>query len=204
MSMVWKFRILALAVAALLAAISIGNLVAEIHRAVLPTDTGSLAFRLAPLRTDIQAENAQALARHALAGAVNGEIAEESAKRALAMAPHSAGLWAAAAALKARANADDPSTADLLKLSYYTGPHDLAIIPLRLGIATSGNALTDPDLKQLAKGDVSALLSSAMADGRQVLTASYSRASRIGKGFLDEAARAIDPNVADSLRRNVP
>lgn len=208
MFMVWKFRILALTVAAPLAAISIGNLVVDIYRAgsraKLLAEPAPFVSHLAPLRTDIQAEDAQMLARQALGGAANGDVAETTIRRALVMAPHNARLWATAAALKARENSGDPSTTDLLRLSYYTGPHDLVIIPLRLGVATSGDALTDTELRELAKGDISAMLSPVMADGKHALAANYSRASRVGKTFIEEAARAIDPAAADELRRAVP
>jgi hypothetical protein len=73
------------------------------------------------------------------------------------------------------------------------------LIPIRLGVVTSNNSLTDSDLGELARADVRALLT-RLPDGRKELLGDYQRASEVGKTFLEEAVAAIDPEFAATLR----
>jgi len=43
-------------------------------------------------------------------------------------------------------------------MSYLTGPNRAELIPIRLDIVTLNNSLSDAELKELARGDVRAVL----------------------------------------------
>ncbi len=93
----------------------------------------------------------------------------------------------------------DPRIAELLKMSYLTGPNRAELIPARLDTVTLGQSLNDADLKELARGDVRIILTQ-FPDQRQALLNDYVRGSSIGKTFLEESARTFDPKFANSLR----
>ena len=78
-------------------------------------------------------------------------------------------------------------------------PGRAELIPTRLDTATLSTALNDAELRELARGDVRAILSQ-FPDQRQALVDDYIRGSSIGKTFLEESARMFDPKFADSLR----
>jgi hypothetical protein len=105
----------------------------------------------------------------------------------------------ALALLQARSNLGDSLIAESLKMSYLTGPNRAELIPTRLDTVTLSHSLNDADLKELARGDVRAILTQ-FPDQRQALVNDYIRGSSIGKTFLEETARMFDPKFADSLR----
>jgi hypothetical protein len=43
---------------------------------------------------------------------------------------------------------------EALKMSYLTARNDAGLMAVRLDLATSSNALADPDVRELARGDV--------------------------------------------------
>ena len=83
-------------------------------------------------------------------------------------------------------------------MSYLTGPNQADLIPLRLQAVTSNNSLDDPDLAELARGDVRAMLTQ-LPQQRPMLLDDYARASIVGKKFLEESVRSIDPGFAVTL-----
>ena len=86
----------------------------------------------------------------------------------------------------------------MLFRSYLTGPNREELIPIRLASLTSGNALNDPDLRDLARGDVRAVLMLPPTQ-RQPLMNAYARGSTVARAFLEESVKAIDPKSIDAL-----
>ena len=129
----------------------------------------------------------------------NDETAQNAVKSALKIGPHDSRMWLVLALLQARSNLGDPLIAESLKMSYLTGPNRAELIPARLDTVTLSNALNDPDLKELARSDVRAILTQ-FPDQRQALVSDYVRGSSIGKAFLEESARTFDPKFVDSVR----
>jgi hypothetical protein len=218
MKPIWKFRLLALLVFAFVGGVSAANLVAEFLRPAaspLPSRTSkapnpdqiSSAGRvaaIAPFRSDLKAEYALALAGQALKSEYTGqtpgdESAKNAVKNALKMGPHDSRMWLALALLQARGDLGNSLVAEALKMSYLTGPNDAELVPVRLDAVTLGNSLNDPELKELARGDVRAILTQ-FPDQRQALVNDYLRGSSVGKAFLEEGARMFDPKFTDALR----
>jgi hypothetical protein len=218
MKLIWKFRLLALLVFVLVAGVSIPNLVAEILRpapSALPTRTSttstsdqlSLALRLtaiAPFRSDLKGDYAAALAGQILnseniAQVQSNETAQDAVRNALRIGPHDSRMWLVLGLLQERSNLGDPLVAESLKMSYLTGPNRADLISTRLDAVTLGNSVSDADLKELARGDVRAILTH-LPDLRQALVDNYVRGSAMGKTFLEDSARVYDPQFADSLR----
>jgi hypothetical protein len=196
MKPIWKFRLFALLILLFVGGVSISNLVSEFLRPValpLPSRTSTApasdqvssagwASAIAPVRSDLKADYALALA-----------------SQTLKFAPLDSRMWLVLALLQARSNLGDPRIDQTLTMSYLTGPNRAELIPTRLDIATSNNALSDPDLRDLAGGDVRAILVH-YPDQRQTLVNDYARGSATGKAFLEESASTIDPKFVNSLR----
>ncbi len=218
MKPIWKFRILALIIVIFVGCVSVLNLAAEFLREApfpLPSRTSAAppphqissarqASAIAPFRSDLKAEYALALAGQALKSentgrAQNDELAKDAASSALKIGPHDSRMWLVLALLQARNDLGDPRIAESLKMSYLTGPNRADLVPARLDAVTLGQSLNDPDLKELARGDVRVVLTQ-FPDLRPALVNDYVRGSSIGKAFLEESARTFDPKFVDSLR----
>jgi len=216
MKPIWKFRLFALLVFVFVEGLSISNLVAEFLRPVAsplrsqiiiaPTpdqaEATGRASAIAPFRSDLRADYAEALAGQAFKsapGAQSDETAQNAVKDALKIGPHDSRMWLVLALLQARSNLGNSLIVESLKMSYLTGPNRAELVPARLDAVTLHQSLNDADLKELASGDVRIILTQ-LPDQRQALVNDYLRASSIGKAFLEERARTFDPKFADSLR----
>jgi len=213
MTATWKFRLLVLFIFVFVGGISAANLAAEVLRpaasplplkgneTLLPDQISSLslASSIAPFRSDIGGDYAVALAGQALSGqSTEGRTAEEAIRDAFRIGAHDSRLWLVLALLQSRGDASD-RPAESLKMSYLTGPNRAEIIPPRLQTVTLGNALTDSDLAELARGDVRAMLSQ-LPEQRPALVNDYGRASALGKKFLEESVKTFDPGFVEKLR----
>jgi hypothetical protein len=216
---IWKFRLLALVVIVLVGLFSITGLFAEFIRPATPPlpsgesstppqqaiSAAELASTIAPLRTDLRADYASALAGKALLSndsdsqPLDNELAQSAARSALKFGPHDSRMWLTLAQLQARKNPGDPLVTEALKMSYFTGPNRAELIPTRLDVVALNNALNDADLTELARSDVRAMLSQSR-DQRPALAKTYVRASATGKKFLEDSIRMLDPAFADALK----
>jgi hypothetical protein len=70
---------------------------------------------------------------------------------------------------------------------------------VRLHAATAFDALDDPDVRDLVRGDVRLMLTRMPALRTAVISA-YRRASKLGKAFLEEAVQSIDPTFLMELQ----
>ena len=122
-------------------------------------------------------------------------------ERALACGPHEPSVWLLAASLASRFNWPNANPAFTLKMSYYTGPNELRLIPLRLLTATHSNALTDRDLQQVVQRDVRMILT-RWPELRPALAAVYEDAEPDAKRFLEGAVTDTDPTFLQSMRAN--
>jgi len=215
---IWKFRLPVLLTSLFVGGIALANLAAELARPTeLPVasqnnrasvadeiSAAHLASAIMPFRSDLRSEFADALTSRilqsrAVALSDDGEDAQDMVTSALTMGPHDSRLWLALAAIQARRNSADLSIAEPLKMSYLTGPNVAELIPVRLEVVTTGNALSDSDLSELARSDVRALLTKLSAQ-RQALVTDYQKASQIGKKFLEDNVRTTNPEFVTTLR----
>lgn len=214
MKAVFKFRLLAIALIILIGVPSIGNLAAEFIRPSkdplastikAPSNSGQLSAAklstsIAPLREDLKADYALLLTGKALNGERDlNNTAAAAFKDALRIGPHDTEAWLGLALLQLQATSVDPRAAEFLKMAYLTGPNQAELIPVRLMALTSNNALTDPDLRELARADVRVLLAQG-SDGRSILLGMFKHATEAGKQFIDDSTRIIDPDFATRYR----
>lgn len=219
MTQLWKFRIAAFVLCLAISGVSVKNLWAEMLRPApsafpdastgIPSrgeiDSARRAASIAPDRSDLQADAALALAAEALQGVAGyrpdlNQEAQSAARRALAAGPLDSRLWLVLARLQAQQALRDPRIAETLKLSYFTGPNSGNLIPARLATVVSSDGLNDPDLKELARGDVRLILT-RHPELKPALVAAYRGAAPQGKQFLEESIKSIDPKFETSLPR---
>lgn len=116
--------------------------------------------------------------------------------RAVRYAPHLSGGWLLRAALVARYPVlGAVSAAGSLRMSYYTGPSELQLLPLRASVATRLASL-DPELEELAARDLRLLLSHG---GKASIVRDYQLASAAGKHLIERIAAESDPTLASDL-----
>jgi hypothetical protein len=85
-----------------------------------------------------------------------------------------------------------PSAATALTMSYYTAPYNLALAALRLSVATRGNAVRDPGLRQLIEQDLQIILA-RKPEMQPAVLAAYTTASAEGKHLIESVVQETDP-----------
>ena len=161
------------------------------------------AARFAGVRGDLWSEAAFTYAAALWARTPRGGDAQTVAteahaiiERALAYAPHDSGVWLLAASLALQSERPSSDPTSLLKMSYYTGPSERSLIPLRLLIAARSDALENMEVQQFIRRDLRYLFglrqTSAVAEA-------YASASPGGKRFLEQAIDDIDPAYRAAL-----
>ncbi len=86
-----------------------------------------------------------------------------------------------------------------MKMSYYTGPNDKAVIDRRLRSAVRFQALDDADLREVVRREIRTILL-RVPELRPAITAAYGAANANDRAFIEATVAATDPNFAASLR----
>src|SRR5258708_4587598 len=86
-----------------------------------------------------------------------------------------------------------------LKMSYYTGPNEIALIPLRILIATRSDAIADPDLQILVGGEIRTIIT-RKPESKPLILAAYRDALPEGKRFIESTVAALDPALLAAMR----
>jgi hypothetical protein len=215
------FRVTMLLSALALAAISVWILLPEFARsgiARLPTNLqaasaaadararAAWAADLGGVRGDLWTALALTYASPLWPGAEPGmdprTIANEARaiiERALAYAPHDSSIWLLAASLASQFNWQNSNPAAALAMSYYTGPNELDLIPLRLLTATRSNALSNDEVRQLVRRDIRMILTH-WPELRPALGAAYEAAGPDARHFLGTTIAGADSTFLQTLR----
>jgi len=211
------FRIATLVLATILGTQCIWLLLAELFRPSairLPSD---------PQRAGIVAEHRNAATSAAWIGVIRGDLWAESAftyanllwtdstnnselahlvdqgharlDRAVLYAPHQTGAWLLLAGFASRYRWSKPDAAEALRMSYYTGPSELPLMPIRSLVAGQLPAL-DAELQQFVRRDLRVLT----RQEKPAVIQAYQSATKAGKQFIEQAVGEIDPIFAKTLR----
>ena len=177
--------------------------------AVAATRRGDAAFaaRLAALRGDLWAEAALSYADLLwVAPPTNGpsrvdplKEARASATQAIALAPDQPAVWLLLAGLASRYGWPSPVPAEALKMSYYTGPREDSLMPMRLDIAARLATPADPELSRLFRRDIELILTHRTRL-KGAIAAAYRDATPETKRALEEEVGRLDPPFLESLR----
>lgn len=213
-----RFRLAILAFAILLGLQCVWLLLPELWRTGtdrLPTDPSSAAaaarYRSAAawaasfgvIRGDLWAKSAFSYADLLWGDSGGADLpqalahARASLGHALKDAPHQSGAWLLLAGLASRYPSPSSNVTAPLKMSYYTGPSEQDLVPLRLRIAAHSSDLTDFEIRQFITRDLRLLLASRR---QSAIVAAYDGASPAGKRFIEEAVGDIDPSAVKLLQ----
>jgi hypothetical protein len=216
------FRLATLVLAVLLGLQSIWLLLTELSRPGidrLPTNAQTAAVSatqrsdavwtawIGAIRGDLWAQSAFTSAALLWAGADTDqakaafELARAELDRALGYAPHQTDAWLLLAGLEQRFRSHNSDPAEALKMSYYTGPSERALIPLRVLVAARLDALDDIEVQQFIRRDLRFLLAQKQSPA---VAEAYAGASRAGQQFIENAVRDIDPAALGLLRSGAP
>ena len=215
------FRLTTLLFAVLLCIQCVWLLLAEFSRpgiARLPTDTSAAAAAaqqrdaaiwtasIGVIRGDLWAESAFTYT-DLIVGERRGSRTADTTpalvrarailNRAVGLAPTQSGAWLLLAALAARDPSPGFNATEALKMSYYTGPSEQELMPLRLRIATYSDVLTDTELRQFATRDLRLFLT---RHERSAIAEAYNAASPPGKRFIEKTVGEIDPSALVLLK----
>jgi hypothetical protein len=115
--------------------------------------------------------------------------------------PAQPGAWLLRAGLALHYPSLDLDAIESLRMSYYTGPTELDLIPLRLQLIARSSTIDDAEMRQFLRRDLRLLLArkqqSAIADA-------YNGASPPGKRMIERTLDEIDHRAAESLRTSTP
>lgn len=116
------------------------------------------------------------------------------AERALALAPYDARIWLLLASLRSRFDWLNGKASSAVRMSYYTGANEIALIPVRLALALSLPSITDKDFQQLVGRDLRIAVTRHAELKPAILTA-YKYALPEGQEFVRGALKDLDPNL---------
>jgi len=194
---------------------SVWLLVAEFSRPGinrLPTDAASAAAAqnerisarraatIGAIRGDLWAESAFTYAELMWGdgkGGANLVQARSSLHYALADAPHQSSAWLLLAGLASRYQLPGIDAKQAVKMSYYTGPSELRLMPLRLLIAVHADPFSDIELRDSISREVRLLFTHQQ---KSAIVAAYIAAPSAGRQFIEQTIREIDPSTVELLR----
>jgi hypothetical protein len=88
---------------------------------------------------------------------------------------------------------------EALKMSYYTGPNEQNLMPLRLQLAARADRFgdTDIEMREFIRRELRLLLAQGQNDA---ITAGYTIASPAGKHFIEQTIGDLNPSFLSNLR----
>ena len=128
--------------------------------------------------------------------------ARATATRAVSLKPGNSGVWLMLADLSSRYRWQAPSPTESLKMSYYTGPHEDRLIPLRLMIAARLDLSADADLADLFRRELETAIMDRTAL-RPAVVAAYQQATPQAQHMIEEVATRADQAFSQSLRPEI-
>jgi hypothetical protein len=130
--------------------------------------------------------------------APNIEEARRAAKRAAQLAPHDARAWLIIAALASRGDPSPRNIAEPLKMSFYTGPSESELMPLRVILSTRSELIENEEIRALAAQDIRAL-ATRRPELKQALVTAHRTASPAGKRFIEATLEKVDAALLRTL-----
>jgi cytochrome c-type biogenesis protein CcmH/NrfG len=128
--------------------------------------------------------------------------ARSALMRAARFAPHDSRAWLVLAAVEARSGAAADTVAAALKMSYYTGSNDAALIPLRVALAAQANLAGDAELRSLLENEIRTIAQHASV--RPSMAQAYRQASADGRRVLREIVTPIDAKLSSDMQAGTP
>lgn len=122
---------------------------------------------------------------------------------AATLAPYDARAWLLLAAINAKPGWKDDKILAQLKMSYYTSPNDIRLIPLRIQIATRSDSIADEELQNLVGHEIRTIVARAPIL-KPIIATAYRRASPAGRRLIEAKLAEFDPEFLTELRATKP
>lgn len=177
-------------------------------------DPALWAASIAAIRGELWAESAVTYAdllfpndQHLNQASASVAQARKSLAHAIDQAPTQSGAWLLEAGLALRYPAENVDPVEALKMSFYTGPSEQTIIPLRLWLATQLNKLDDVEIHEFIARDIRLLLAKKQ---HVAIANAYSVASPVGRRLIEQTVGDLDPaelsalHAQDAQNKNIP
>ena len=84
-------------------------------------------------------------------------------------------------------------------MSYYTGSNEIALMPLRLLVATCSDAINDAEIQPLVARDIRLILAQGL-NPKPAILAAYQNASSSGKSFIESVVTDLDSGLMAEIR----
>lgn len=118
------------------------------------------------------------------------------ADRAARLSPHDSRVWLVLAGLEFSDGHDRRGT-EALKLSYYTGPDELSLMPARLRLAVGSNASSNEEVQILVPQDIQRIV--RRPDLKPSIALAYQQALPKGRAIIEAALKETDPNLLATI-----
>jgi len=173
-------------------------------------DAATLAAVIGAFRGDLWAQSAYTYASLLWGEPAAGANANPSGAlprgwisidRALRNAPHESGVWLLLAGLALRHPSEGIDATAALKMSYYTGPSELNLVPLRLRFALGPDQFKDIEMRQFVGRDIRLLLA---RNQKTAIATAYGAASPDVRRFIEQTVKDLDPSGLDGIRASAP
>jgi hypothetical protein len=214
------FRLTILALAFLLGVQSLWMFVSELVRPAIPglpvnpqmaavaadqRNRAVWAARIGAIRGDLWTEAAFTYADFLwpdLATRTSGTSDQARAiiAEALAYAPHQSAVWLLLAGLESHSEPPGSNLTAALRMSYYTGPNELLLMPLRIRLATHSDAAKEDDIQQFIRRDLRIIITRE-PQLKPSIIAAYGDASAFAKKLIEQVVEETDPSFLQLLRR---
>jgi hypothetical protein len=178
----------------------------EVDDVTVHRKSAAAAARIGWLRGELWVDYAISVDAE-LIGNTIANVSNDEAKlvtdRAVALVPYDSRAWLLLAMINAQQDWKDDKTLAQLKMSYYTSPNDVRLIPLRLQIATQSRAINDDELQGLVAHEMRTIIRHT-PDMKQSIAVAYRGASPTGRHFIEEKLTELDPGFLTELRATRP
>ena len=171
-------------------------------------DSAATAAELGMVRGDLWTVAAITTATPLLFGATGSSPEQASqaevenmraiADRAARLSPHDSRIWLVLAGLDFRADGKNPKGTETLKLSYYTGPNEIDLMPLRLLLAVRSSAIFDEEVQSLVPLDIQRIIM-LRPDLKSAIVLAYQNAPPKGREIIEAALKATDPSFLATM-----
>jgi hypothetical protein len=116
-------------------------------------------------------------------------------QEAAALAPYDSRVWLMLAAINSQSGLRANKALAQIKMSYYTAPNDVRLMPFRIQVATRSSAITDNELQSFVENELRTIVLRNPGLKPSVALA-YHGASPAGRRFLEsKLANCKTPNI---------
>ena len=132
----------------------------------------------------------------------NNEI-YSTTEHAAALAPYDSRVWLMLAATNTQPGLQSNKILAQIKMSYYTSPNDIRLMPLRIQIATRSSVTADDELQSFVESEIRTIILHN-PNLKHAIALAYRGASPAGRRFLEGKLAELDAKFLAELQAAKP